>query len=114
MKLKTYFQIFAFIAVIFLLYISGLALHLIIIIGIIIFLSMILRGRLYKKVDELTNKKLHFLSRLHPWMKKIIFILVFILVYFIVKEIVLAIMKSLGMDLEKIMLYSINKTVGNN
>jgi len=113
MKLKSCIRVFVFIGLIVLLYFSGLSLQLIVIFASVVFLSMILRGKIYRKLDEVIGKKFPALSKLHPIMKKTILILVFVLIYFAIKSVIFMIMKYLGVDIQQSMLEGINKSIGS-
>jgi uncharacterized protein involved in cysteine biosynthesis len=95
-------------------YLGGVPLHLIIIIGIVIILFILLRGRLYKKIDHLLKKHFKFMSRLKPWQEKLIIIVVFIIVYIALRELIYLILGLFGIDFQKMIQESVNQSMNSS
>ena len=90
---------------------TGLSLEYVIILGIIFVLIIFLRGKLYRKINQLMTKHFKFLSTARPWVKKLIIILVFIIIYLILREGVFLVLKLAGVDVQKILVESMNQSV---
>lgn len=106
---RTYIQVFIFIMLLCIFYKLDFPIHIIILIGIIILLLIILKGKIYKKLDVFLTKRFSFLSRLNPRTKKLIIILTVILVYVLLKQIIFFILKMFGIDFQKMITDSIGK-----
>lgn len=106
---KIYLQIILFLFLLYLFYSLGFPSY-IIIIGIAILLLILLKGKLYKKLDNFLINKFSFLSKQKPWVRKLIVILVFIAIYFILKQIIFLILKQFGIDVQNMMMESINRS----
>ncbi len=86
-------------------------LYILILIGIVILLLILLRGRLYKKLDDFIRKKFPFLSKHKTWVRKLIIIILFVLIYILLKQIIFLILKMAGIDVQKMITDSINQSV---
>ncbi len=111
MKWKNYIRILLFAGLLYLLYNLGFSLYFIISIGIVLLLLTLLKGKLYKKLDNCLSKKFPSLSKLKPWIKKLILIAIFILIYALLKQIIFLVLKVFGIDIQKIILESINPSI---
>ncbi len=70
----------------------------------IFFVSMIiLRGKIYKKIENYLDKKLPFMQEWSPRKKRILIILIFIIVSVIVKQILFFGLLLIGIDLQQIL-----------
>ena len=70
----------------------------------IFFVSMIiLRGKIYKKIENYLDKKLPFMQEWSPRKKRILVILIFIIVSVIVKQILFFGLLLIGIDLQQIL-----------
>jgi hypothetical protein len=92
-------------------YKSGLPLYFIVLFGLIILLLILLKGTLYKKLDNFLGRTFPFLSKLKPWVKKLIIIAVFVLVYMILKQIIFLVLKQFGVDVQQMITNSINQSI---
>ena len=108
---KKYFSILTFILLLFLFYRLGLPGYFIILIGIVILLLVLLKGKLYTKIDDFLRKKLPILSRQKPWVRKLIIIAIFILIYVLLKQVVFMVLKMAGVDIQRIISDSINQSI---
>lgn len=111
---KKYFRILILAGLLILFYFAGMALYLIVAIGLILIFLLILKGKIYKNVEKFIENKFRFFSKIHPIWKKIFVILIFIVIYFIAREIVFSVMKVFGFDMQRVMIESINKSVLGN
>ncbi len=114
MKVNNCIRIFFFVGLLVLLYAVGIPIQSIIFIGIFMLLFLIFKTKVYKKVDEIIRKNFHLNSRFPEWAVKLIIIIIFVIIYFVMRGVVLLVMKSLGFDIQKIMLDGINRSIGNN
>jgi hypothetical protein len=89
----------------------GFSIYLSFLIGIVILLFLFLKGKLYKKLDHFLNNKFHFLSKLKPWVRKLMIIAGFVLIYLLLKQVIFAILKVAGLDVQKMITNSINKLI---
>jgi hypothetical protein len=109
---KLYLRFLLLALILFTFYKLDFPLYFIVILGIIILLLILLRGTLYKKLDNFLSKKLPFLSKLNPVVKKIIIIVVFVLIYMALKWVIYWILALFGVDVQQMINESINQSVG--
>jgi len=76
-------------------------------------LLILLRGTLYKKLDDFLIGKFPSLSKQKPWVRKLIVILAFILIYILLKQIIFLILKQFGIDVQQMITESINSSINN-
>jgi len=110
MKKSLIFQIIYVILILGLFYYLGFSIYLIMVLGIFFALIILLKGKLYRKVREFTDKKFPSISKLPSWIHKLIIIIAFILIYLLIKTIVFAILKFVGVDVQEIMMNNINQS----
>jgi|WetSurMetagenome_2_1015567.scaffolds.fasta_scaffold495932_2 hypothetical protein len=110
-KARTILKIVYSLVILGLLYYLGFPLYYIAIMAVIILALILLKGKLYRKLDSLLSKILPFLSKLSPTAKKIIIVVVFVLIWIILKQIIFAGFKLAGIDIQKIMIESVNQSV---
>ena len=108
---KKYISILTLILLLFLFYRIGIPLYFIFVIGIVILLLVLLKGKLYTKIDDFLRKKFPILSKQKPWVRKLIIIAIFILIYVLLKQVVFMILKIFGVDVQQIILDSINQSI---
>jgi len=115
--MKFNWKIFVRIAVVLLLlysfYSTGLPLYYVAILGIIFIAVIFLRGKLYRKIDELLTKHFKFLSNVKPWIKKAIIIAVFIIIYVLLRELIYLILGLFGIDVQRALAESMNNSAAN-
>jgi len=104
-------RIFAVLLLLYALYSTGLPLYYVAIIGIVFIVIIFLRGKLYKKIDELLTKHLKFLSNVKPWVKKAIIIAVFIIIYVLLRELIYLILGLFGIDVQQALDEGINQSM---
>ena len=109
---KLYLRILLLALILYTFYNLGLPFYFIVLLGIILLLLIFLKGKLYKKLDSFLSKRLPFLSKLNPVIKKIIIIVVFVLVYMILKWIIFWILGLFGADVRQMIAQSINQSIG--
>ena len=111
MNWKRYIQILYSLVILAFFYILKFPLYFIVLMGIIFFLVIFLKGKLYRKLENFLSKKFPSLSKLKPMTKKLIIILIFILIWIIIKQIIFAILKWLGIDFSETMIDTLNKSM---
>ncbi|WP_455278551.1 hypothetical protein [[Eubacterium] cellulosolvens] len=90
-------------------YLLGLPLIYIQIMGILLISLIIFRSNIYKKIDNLLDKKLPFTQKWSPRKKKIFMIIIFYIIYTIIKQIVFFVLLIMGIDLQQILIERINE-----
>lgn len=105
---KTYLQIIISIALLFVFYKLGFSFYFVIGTGILILLLVLLKGKLYGKLDAFLTAKLPFLSNQSPRIKKLIIVIAFILTYILLKQIIFFVLAQFGIDVQKMMIDGIN------
>jgi hypothetical protein len=109
---KIYLRILLLLVMLYAFYKLGFPFYFIVIFGIILLPLIVLRGTIYKKLDNFLCRKLPFLLKLNPIIKKIIIIIVFILVYMAVKGIIFYILSLFGIDVQKMISEGLNQSAG--
>jgi len=107
-NLKTYLQIIASAILLFVFYKLGFSFYFIIGMGIFILLLVLLKGKLFNRLNAFLTAKLPFLSKQSPRVKKLIIIVAFILAYIILKQIIFFILSQFGVDVQKIIMDGVN------
>jgi len=107
-NLKTYLQITTSAILLFIFYKLGFSFYFIIGMGIFILLLVLLKGKLFNKLDSFLTAKFSFLSKQSPRVKKLIIIIAFILAYIVLKQIIFFILSQFGIDVQKIILDGVN------
>jgi hypothetical protein len=110
-KVGLILQIIYILFILGLFYYLGFPLPYIAIMAIIILLLILFKGKLYRKLDSLLSRRLPFLSKLKPWIKKLIIITFFILIWIILKQIIFGVLKMAGIDVQKIIMNSLNQSM---
>jgi hypothetical protein len=105
---KIYLQIITSAILLFVFYKLGFSFYFIIGMGIFILLLVLLKGKLFNKLDAFLTAKLPFLSRQSPRVKKLIIVIAFILAYIILKQIIFFVLSQFGIDVQKMILDSVN------
>jgi len=105
------FQILFSIILMYVLYTLGLSLYFIVLFGIVILLLIIFKGKLYKKLEDFLSRKFPFLSKLNPWIRKLIIVVIFILIYMLLKQIIFLLLKMAGVDIQGMLAESINQSI---
>ncbi|MFA5259343.1 MAG: hypothetical protein WC979_10260 [Candidatus Pacearchaeota archaeon] len=107
---KFYLRILFLVIMLYTFYKLGMPLSFIILLGVVIFLLIFLKGTIYIKLDHFLCRRFPFLLKLHPWVKKIIILVVFILVYMAVKYIIFWVLSLFGMDVQQMITQSMNQS----
>ena len=110
-KVKIIFQVIYSIIILGLFYYLGFPLYYIIILAIVILAFILLKGKMYRKLDSSLSKILPFLSKLSPTAKKIIIIAIFVLIWMILKQVIFLGLKMAGIDMQKILIESMNQSM---
>jgi hypothetical protein len=111
MKKSLILQLVYVILILGLFYYLGFSIYFIMVIGVLFLLIIFLKGKLYRKIKDFTNKKFPSISKLPSWVQKLIIILVFILVYLLIKELIFFVLKLGGIDVREIMVNSVNQSL---
>ena len=109
MNFKKYIKFFIVIVLLVLFYFMGLSLELIIFMGIFMFLLLIFKTKLYKKIEEIIKVNFKFTSKLPEWAVRIIIIVIFILIYILIKQAIFVILNIFGINIQKMLLENINQ-----
>ena len=109
---RVYLQGFMFAVLLFLFYQLNFPIYYIVLIGIAVLLLILLKGRLYKKMDDFLINRFSFLSKQKVWVRKLIVISLFILIYVLLKQIIFFILKQFGIDVQQMIMGSINQSAG--
>lgn len=90
-------------------YLLGFPLIYLPIIGILFISMIIFRSNIYKKIENILDKKLPFTQKWSPRKKKILIIIIFLIIYTIIKQIVFFGLLLMGIDLQQILIERINQ-----
>lgn len=71
---------------------------------------IIFRSSVYKRIENILDKKLPFIQKWSPWKKKILMITIFLIIYTIIKQIVFFFLLLMGIDIQQILVERINQT----
>ena len=111
MKKRLWFQIgYSVLVLLFFCYL-GFSIYYLIPLAILFVLIIALKGKIYRKVQGFAEKKIPRLKKLPSWLQKAIIIVSLILVYFLIKEIVFLVLKNLGIDLQKMLIENVNRSL---
>ncbi|MFA5061057.1 MAG: hypothetical protein WC494_01950 [Candidatus Pacearchaeota archaeon] len=105
---KFFLRVSLLFLILFIFYKFGSPASVIVLLGFIFLLFLLLKGVLYKKIDNSLSKRFPFLSKLNPFVKKIIIIFVFVLVYIALKQVIFWVLGLFGVDVQQIINESIN------
>ena len=111
MKWKIYLRLAAIALLLYVFYTTGMPRSVIAVIGAFLILLVLLRGVLYRKIDEALVKRFSFVGRLHPWAKKVLIIAIFIVIYVMLKQTLFFALNMAGIDVQRMMMESINASV---
>jgi hypothetical protein len=79
--------------------------------GIFFVLIILLKGKLYRKINKFAIEKFSFLKKFPAWIQKLIIILSFVLIYILIKEIIFLILELFGINIREMMIDSINQSI---
>jgi hypothetical protein len=105
---KAYLQITTSAILLFVFYKLGFPFYFIVGMGIFILLLVLLKGKLFNKIDSFLTAKLPFLSKQSPRVKKLIIAIAFVLAYIILKQIIFFVLSQFGIDVQKIIMDGVN------
>ncbi|MFA5070781.1 MAG: hypothetical protein WC511_00225 [Candidatus Pacearchaeota archaeon] len=111
MKKSLIFQLVYVILILGLFYYLNFSIYFIMVVGVLFLLIILLKGKLYTKIKDFTNKKFPSLAKLPSWIHKLIIILIFILIYILLKEIIFFVLKLGGIDVRGIIANSVNQSL---
>jgi len=110
-NIRQYLRIIFTLVLIVFLFISNIPLYLVILMGIILIFLVLLKDRLYTKIDQYLTDNFHFISNRNKLVKRSIIILSFILVYIIIKQLIFLLLRQAGLDVPKIIANSLNYSI---
>ncbi len=114
MNKKLIFQFIYLIILLGLFYYLGFSIYFLLVLGIFFILIILLKGKLYRKINEYAIRRFSFLKKLPNWVQRLIIIFGFILIYILIKEIIFLILELFGIDIREIMINNINQSLENN
>jgi hypothetical protein len=88
-------------------YSLGVPLPAILVLGIILIAFVLLRGHAYRHIDIFLTNRFPSMARWAPWQKGLLVAVVFIIAYLLLKQAVYELLKMAGMDVQRMMLESI-------
>ncbi len=86
----------------------GVPLPAVIVLGIILVAFLLLRGHAYKRLDLFLTNRFPSMAGWAPWQKVLLVTMVFLLAYVLLKQAIFWLLKTAGMDVQQMMLDSIN------
>jgi len=95
---KTFPQLITAVILLLVFYKLGFSFYFIIGMGLFILSLVLLKGKLFNKLDALLTSKSPFLSKQSPRVKKLIIVIAFIFTYIILKQIIFFILSQFGID----------------
>ncbi|MBU3957520.1 MAG: hypothetical protein KKB25_00410 [Nanoarchaeota archaeon] len=111
MEKKNYLRMALALLMLYFFYQAGIPILFLPPIGIILVLLIFLKGTFYKSVDEFLVKKIPFAGRLPSLCRKLLVIAIFILIYVLVKQAVFEILSLGGIDVQQMIMESINQSL---
>ncbi|UMX47988.1 MAG: hypothetical protein L7H18_00380 [Candidatus Nealsonbacteria bacterium DGGOD1a] len=105
---KAYLQIITFAILLFVFYKLGFPSYFIVGMGIFILLLILLKGKLFNKIDSFLTARLPFLSKQSPRVKKLIIAIAFVIAYIFLKQIAFFVLSRFGVDVQKIIMDGVN------
>ena len=78
MKWKMGLRLAAVALLLYVFYTAGMPMNIIAAIGAFLIVLVLVRGALYRKIDEALVKRFSFVRKMHPWTKKVLIIAIFI------------------------------------
>jgi len=101
MEWKIYLRGALIVLLVYSLYLAGLPLQYVILLGIISFGMLFLRGKIYQKIEGVIGAKFPKYHALPGWAKRVVIIIIFLVSYFILKQIIFFALKIGGMDVQQ-------------
>ena len=111
MKWKMYLRFLAVALLLYVFYTAGMPAGFIVVIGGFLILLILLRGVLYRNIDEALVKRFSFVRKMHPWTKKVLIIAIFIVIYVMLKQTVFFALNMAGIDVQQMIIESINASM---
>jgi hypothetical protein len=113
MEWRIYVRILALVIILYSLYVGGVPGNLVFLLGVFFILLMFLRGTFYRKIDAFLINRFSFVARLPSWGQKLLIIIIFILIYWVFKQILFISLKKVGIDIQQILMESLNLSLTN-
>lgn len=88
-------------------YSIGVPLAAVIVLGVLLILFILLRGHAYRGIDVFLTTRFPSIAGWAPWQKALLVALVFIIAYIMLKQAVYELLKMMGMDVQQMMLDSV-------
>ncbi|MFH1750516.1 MAG: hypothetical protein ABH863_02460 [Candidatus Micrarchaeota archaeon] len=93
------------------LYSAGFSLTYVAIIGAISIPVILLRGRIYKKIDKALIGKFPFISRWPSWARMLLVVVIFIVIYALLKQILFELLKTANIDIQEALTDGLNNSL---
>lgn len=106
-----YLRFAVVVLILYIFYTAGMSRNIIIVIGAFLIVLVLVRGVLYRKIDEALVKRFSFVKKLHPWAKKLLIIVIFITIYVMLKQTAFLALNMAGIDVQQMMMESINSSI---
>jgi len=107
MNWRSYVRILSLVLILYSLYIGGVPTPVILLLGVFFILLIFLRGTMYRKIDAFLISRFSFVASLPPWGQKLLILSIFILIYMGFKQILFFSLKTMGLDIQQILLESL-------
>jgi hypothetical protein len=101
-KIRRIYQIVFSLGILILLYYLRFPIYYIGIMAGLIVVLILVRGKVYMKIDHLLTRFFPFLSNAKPVVRKIILIVIFVLFWILLKQAILFMLKLAGIDMQEI------------
>ncbi|MFH1391968.1 MAG: hypothetical protein ABIH20_06665 [Candidatus Diapherotrites archaeon] len=108
MDKKTILRLLLVPLILYMFYTLGFPLEIIAILGVLYIALILLRGKIWRTAERVIEKYLPFTKTWPNWAQKALLIIFFILIYLVLKQIIYFLLGLVGIDLEKMLLASMN------
>ena len=88
-------------------YAIGVPLPAVIVLGVLLIAFVLLRGHAYRQIDLFLTNRFPSMAGWAPWQKMLLVAIVFLLAYVLLKQAVFWLLKMAGMDVQQMMLDSV-------
>ena len=88
-------------------YSLGVPLPAILVLGALLIAFILLRGHAYRQIDIFLTNRFPSMASWAPWQKGLLVAVVFIIAYLLLKQAVYELLKMIGMDVQQMMLDSV-------
>lgn len=110
-KWRIYLSIVLSLLILYSFYLAGAPVSVLPILGIFFILIILLRGPLYKKIDESIVRRFSFFEKLPSWGKRLLIIIIFLLVFMVLKQVLFYSFELAGIDLREMIMESVYQSI---